>query len=307
MKILRLKIICLLLLLLCPGSLSSDSSPKVILIDSDATVEKYEVAGKEFRKAMPHPVVEVRLDEKKWKISDIEELLYEENPDIIYGIGTKAYLIANKYAGKTDVVFSSIINWMRLPGLERAYGVSNEFHPGMQLMLFRHIFPDVIKIGVLYSKEYNSQWFEQTREEAKDMGVEIIGKVISAKKKNTNSALHELLPEIDALWLISDPVIMSDNTSLTEVLRYCDEKKKPVFSYHDAFVKYGATLIVSVDNPTIGRQAAGIALEVLAGEITEEKVQYPAGSHIILNLKKVKTYGLEYNADALASVNRILE
>ena len=27
-------------------------------------------------------------------------------------------------------------------------------------MLFRHIFPHVKKIGVLYSREYNSQWFQ---------------------------------------------------------------------------------------------------------------------------------------------------
>jgi putative ABC transport system substrate-binding protein len=39
----------------------------------------------------------------------------------------------------------------------------------------------------------------------------------------------------------------------------------------------------------------------------EEKVQYPAGSHIILNLKKVKEYGLHYNEEALSVVNQIVE
>ncbi len=307
MKVLRTIIICLFFLLFYPGSPSSDDGPKVLLINSDATVEKYEKAGNEFRKALPHPVVEVRLDQKKWKVSDVEDLIYDEDPDLVYCIGTKAYLIGNEYAGETNLVFSSIINWMRLPKTERTFGVSNELHPGMQMMLFRHIFPDVKKIGVLYSRQYNSQWFEKTREEAKNMGIEIIGKPVSFKKDNTISALKELLPEIDALWLISDPVIVSNNTRLIDVLDTCDEKKKPAFSYHDAFAKYGATLIVSVDNPTIGRQAAGIALEVLASEKIEEKVQYPAGSHIILNLKKVKAYGLGYNEDALASVNTIIE
>ncbi len=306
MKVLRTIIICLFFLLFYPGSPSSDDGPKVLLINSDATVEKYEKAGNEFKKAMPHPVVEVRLDEKRWKIPDVEDLIYDEDPDLVYCIGTKAYLIANEYAADTNVVFSSIINWMRLPRTERTYGVSNELHPEMQMMLFRHIFPDMKKIGVLYSTQYNSQWFERTREVAKDMGIEIIGQPVSFNKNNI-SALKELLPEIDALWLISDPVIVSNNRSLMDVLNTCDEKKTPVFSYHDAFAKYGATLIVSVDNPTIGRQAAGIALEVLAGEKMEEKAQYPAGSHIILNLKKVKAYGVGYNEEALSSVNRIIE
>ena len=306
MKDIRTIIISLLLLLLYPSSLSPDDGRKILLINSDATVEKYEVAGTEFTKASPQRVTEVRLDEKKWKISTVEDLIYDEDPELVYCIGTKAYLIAKAYAGNTNLVFSSIINWMRLPRTEKTYGVSNELHPGMQMMLFRHIFPDVKQIGVLYSKEYNSQWFERTREVARDMDVEMIGQPVSSNENNI-VALNALLPKIDALWLISDPVIVSDNKGLVGVLNVCDEKKKPVFSYHDAFAKYGATLIVSVDNPTIGRQAAGIVVEVLAGEKLEEKVQYPAGSHIILNLGKAKEYGLEYNEDALASVNTIIE
>jgi hypothetical protein len=38
----------------------------------------------------------------------------------------------------------------------------------------------------------------------------------------------------------------------------------------------------------------------------EEKVQHPAGSHIILNMKKVEEYGLNLNIEALDSVNEIV-
>jgi putative ABC transport system substrate-binding protein len=307
MKVLRFGIVCLLFVLSCPDGLLGGGTPKILLVNSNARLEKYEEAGNGFKKALLHPVVEVRLDEKKWTLSHLEDLIYDEDPELIYCIGTKAYLIASKYARKTDKIFSSIINWMRLPTTEKTFGVSNELHPGMQIMLFRHIFPHVKKIGVLYSREYNSQWFERSQEQAKDMGVEILGQAISGEENNIISSLKGLLPKVDALWLISDPLIMSNKTSLTEVLKECELSKTPVFSYHEAFVKYGVTLVLSVDNPTIGRQAAGIALEVLAGEKMEEEVQYPAGSHITLNLRKVKDYGLEYNADALASVNRIIE
>jgi len=189
---------------------------------------------------------------------------------------------------------------------KKTYGVSNELHTGMQITLFRYIFPGVKKIGVLYNERYNSQWFNKTKEEAKEMGVEIMGRAVS-KNEQTVSALKELLPEIDALWLISDPVIMSDKKIVMEVFKECDAKKVPVFSYHDVFVDYGAILMVSVDNPTIGRQAAGIAMEVLSVGKMEEKVQSPAGSQIILNLKKVKEYSLHYNEEALGAVNQIIE
>jgi putative ABC transport system substrate-binding protein len=176
----------------------------------------------------------------------------------------------------------------------------------MQITLFRYVFPDVKKIGVLYSGQYNSQWFNKTRTEAKEMGVEIIGQAVS-KTKNSVFALENIIPEINALWLISDPKIMADKKILMDIFSVCEARKIPIFSYHDIFAEYGAVLIVSVDNPTIGRQAAGMVMEVVSGEKIEEKVQYPAGSHIVLNLKKVKEYGLKYNANALSAVNKIIE
>ncbi|MDY6863408.1 MAG: ABC transporter substrate binding protein [Thermodesulfobacteriota bacterium] len=294
-------------LLLFPSIPSADNKPKILLINSNTSVEKYKVVQEEFKKVVSHSVLEVNLNEKKWKTPHIEDLIYDEDPDLIYCIGSKAYLIAHRYAPRKAIIFSSIINWLRLPATKKTYGVSNELHTGMQIMLFRYIFPGVKKIGVLYSKQYNSQWFNETRNNAGEMGIEIIGRSVSNKGKH-DSALKELIPDMDAFWLISDPVIMSDKRIIFEIFKECDIKKMPVFSYHDVFTKYGAVLIVSVDNQTIGRQAAGIAMEVLSGyNETEEKVQFPAGSQITLNLKKVKKYGLQYRKEALDSINRIIE
>jgi putative ABC transport system substrate-binding protein len=294
------------LLFLFSGSNRAEKRPNIILLNSDTSVVKYNEAQEAFKKTFTLPVQEVNLAEKKWKISEIEDMLYNEYPDIVYCIGSKAYLVANKYVSEKDIVFSSIINWHRLPLIEKSYGVSNELHTGMQITLFRYVFPDVKKIGVLYSGQYNSQWFNKTRTEAKEMGVEIIGQAVS-KTKNSVFALENIIPEINALWLISDPKIMADKKILMDIFSVCEARKIPIFSYHDIFAEYGAVLIVSVDNPTIGRQAAGMVMEVVSGEKIEEKVQYPAGSHIVLNLKKVKEYGLKYNANALSAVNKIIE
>ena len=288
------------------GSNRAEKQPNIILLNSDTSMVKYNEAQEAFKKTFTLPVQEVNLAEKKWKISEIEDMLYDEYPDIVYCIGSKAYLVANKYVSEKDIVFSSIINWHRLPLIEKSYGVSNELHTGMQITLFRYVFPDVKKIGVLYSGQYNSQWFNKTRTEAKEMGVEIIGQAVS-KTKNSVLALENIIPEINALWLISDPKIMADKKILMDIFSVCEARKIPIFSYHDIFAEYGAVLIVSVDNPTIGRQAAGMVMEVVSGEKIEEKVQYPAGSHIVLNLKKVKEYGLKYNANALSAVNKIIE
>ncbi len=279
---------------------------KILLINSNAAVEKYRVVQEEFKKTVPNPIKEVDLGSKKEMNADIAGMS-SYNPDIIYCIGGKAYSLANKHFSDKPIVFSSIINWLRLPRLPRKlYGVSNELHPRMPIFMFRSVFQGIEKIGMLYSPQYTSEWFENTKSQAKELGLEIIGRAVSDKTQ-TLLILKQLLPDVDAMWIISDPLVMGEKKYLYEILKICDINKTPVFSYHHIFAKLGAVLIVSVDDPTIGRQTANIAMGVLSGDEIDEKVQFPAGSHVVLNLKKVNDYGLEYNKNALGLINDIIK
>ncbi len=278
----------------------------ILLLNSDTSVEKYRETQDAFMKAVSQPVITVDLGDDNVEVSDIQDILYDEEPDVIYCIGSKAYLMANTYAPKTPIVFSSIINWLRMPVTNLTYGVSNELHAGMELMLFRYIFPTFQHFGVLYSGEYTEEWFDNARNEAREMGVELIGQKIS-KQRQVASALKKMLPTIDAFWLISDPEVMSAKEDLLTILEACDALQIPVLSYHEAFADFGATMTVTADNPTIGGQAASIVEEILAGNTLDDAVQFPAGTSIVLNLKKVNEYDLPYSEDALLGVNRIIE
>ncbi len=284
----------------------AEPHPKILLLNSDASVEKYQVPQKEFCQAISFPVNVVDLGEKKWRLPEIEELVYDEDPDLIYCIGSKAFLMVHTFAGKTPLVFSSVVNWLRLPVTKRTYGVSNELHAGMEMMLFRYIFPSLHKIGVLYSTQYTGEWFQQAQEQARQMELTLVGKEVSGGD-NVLEKLQTMQHKIDAFWLIPDPTLLTDKGQLINILKMCNAQKIPVFSYHEAFVKFGVLLAVSVDTPTIGRQAAGIATQLLSGEKPDEPVQCPAGSYIILNLKKVQEYDLPYNEEALDSVNTLIQ
>lgn len=279
---------------------------KILLISSNAAVGKYKAAQEAFRKTVSNPVMTVNMGSETGGNIDMGRLL-SYNADLIYCIGGKAYFFAREHFGEKKIVFSSIINWLRLPGLDGpTYGVSNELHPRMPIYMFRSLFPSIKRIGMIYSTQYTLQWFENAKGQAGELEIEIIGKTVS-QEKQTLSALDELLPNIDALWLISDPLVMSKKEYLYKILERCDARNTPVFSYHGPFAKLGAAMIVSADIPTIGRQAANIAMGVLSGEEIDEKVQFPAGSHIVLNMKKVKKFGLKYNKDALGLINTIIK
>jgi putative ABC transport system substrate-binding protein len=293
-------------LILIIGTLSADEGPKIMVLNSNAAVEKYKIAQEEFTQSIGVPVKKINLGDEELKLGEIEDFLYDEYPDLVYCIGTRAYLLANKFIRERNIVFSSVLNWHRLPLSETTFGVSSELSPEMEITLFRYIFPEIRKIGVLYSYKYNRHWFREAQKAAEEMGIEIIGESVS-KKRDVLPELKELLKKIDALWLISDPVVLSNKNSLKELFKQCDQSKIPIFSYHPAFAEYGAVLVVSVDDPTTGRQAAAISREVLSKDKVLKKVQLPAGSHIYLNLKKANEYKLKLREVALGSVNRIVE
>lgn len=290
------------LFVFAPQALCADEAHRVLLLNSNTGVGKYKAVQESFKETLPHPLLEVDLAAGKPDLGKLRAY----DADLIYCIGAKAYSYAIENFSKEEIVFSSIINWLRLPVSRKTYGVSNELPVRMPLMMYRYLFPDIKTIGILYSRQYTQEWFEKTKAQAEELGIQIIGRRVS-KKNRTISALDELSPQVEALWLIPDPLVMPEKEYLYRILENCDERKLPVFSYHDAFALFGAALIVSVDDPTIGRQAAGIAMDLLAGGTIEDPIQFPAGSSITLNMKKIEAYGLEYNKNALSTVNNIIK
>lgn len=300
------KTIGIILLFFAISLLSADEGPKIMVINSNAAVDKYRTAQEAFTQTLEGPVFELDLGTEKLKLREMEELLYDHYPDLVYCIGTKAYLLANKFISDRNIIFSSIIDWQRFPTAPKTCGISNELNPEMQITLYRYMLPGIHRIGVLYSPKYNKHWFEVAQNAAKAMEFELTGEPVS-KKRNTLSRLKKLIKKVDALWLISDPVILARKETLLNIFTICDRHKIPILSYHPAFAEYGAMMVVSVDDATTGRQAAAMSREVLSGDKVTRKVQLPAGSHIILNMKKADAYGLKYSERALSAVNRISE
>lgn len=303
----RILTLAVLVLALALGSIyaeeTASNDKNILLINSNASVERYKVVQEEFSSTVSQDITAIDLAGQSGSRSHIEQI---QNMDIVYCIGAKSYQFAYRYRKDKPIVFSSIINWRRIPMSENTFGVSNELHTRMPILIYRSIFPGIKNIGVLYSREFTMQWFLEAEANARELDINLVGQVVS-DKRHVGKALEELLEKVHALWLIPDPTVMSDKRSFFDIMEKCDQLKIPVFSYRDAFAFFGATLTVSADEPTIGRQAAGIVMDLISGRELTEKVQSPAGSRITLNLKKVNAYNLDYKPESLGLVNEIMK
>tara|TARA_B100000315_G_C14515223_1_gene558831 strand:- start:317 stop:1240 length:924 start_codon:yes stop_codon:yes gene_type:complete len=279
--------------------------PKVMVVISDKSISKYNEAARGFVESIPYDpqVVEIGVFSKK-KIKSIRKMIKKNRPDLLYCIGSKAMDTICMDFPKIPSVFSSAINWQKFKLPEKANGIAAKVSVEMQITLFRFIFPSIKRIGVIYSPKYNEEWFLNAKQTAASLGVDLSGAEFY-KSDSIEKTVQDLVPAVDSLWLIPDPLVIT-RKSIPGIFSYFENVKKPVFAYSEAFIGSGAMLAVSDDSATIGRQAAGIALDILDGRKLTNKVQNPAGSHITLNLGKANEYKLEVNRVALGSINRII-
>lgn len=295
----------LAVLLLCSNSISAKDQPGAIIINSSSNVKKYRLIQKAFEKNFHGEKLNIDLAEDNAKTQDLKTILHKHPESVIYTIGTPAFIKAFKTSKQHNIIFSSTLNWRRLPVAENIYGIANEPPPLMQLTLFRYLFPEINKIGVIYSQDYNREWLSEAMTAADEVGLTIKPTTIEYPSQ-LGEALTGLLPEVDVLWLISDPIVIASPESAKLIFNQSRQTKKPIFAYDKAFSQH-ALLIISADIPTMGQQVANLADELLRKQPASSRVINPAGTYITLNMKKLKAYKIQLNNDALDSVNEIIE
>ena len=301
----RLPLLLALAVLAAPivAVLAQTPATKVLVVNSDGAIEKYNAAQQSFRESFGGPVTEINLAGLTDRAA--ERAIRAEAPTAIYSIGAKASIAASKATPGRPIVMSSVINWQRLPAATAAgtHVIANELPSATQLTMFRYFFPKVKRVGVLYSTEFNRQWMAEAIAAGRDVGIEVIGIPVRTPGA-ARAGLSGLLSKVDALWVASDPVVLADEAAVRAIFADSAAARKPTFTYASAFAEFSPTLIVAPDVPTIGRQAAGILQGLVPG--AKKEVQSPAGSEVTLNLRAVKDYGLDLNEEAMDSVNRVL-
>jgi putative ABC transport system substrate-binding protein len=281
---------------------------KILIVNSDDTVVKYRQVKDAFKIQML-PYAEHIIDfnvQNDGQNEGLEKLIKDESPDLIYSIGSKAYQLAGQYSGEKPVLFSSVLNWQRFERHSNYYGVANELSLSQELSLLRYVLPSLKRVGVLYDPRFNTERIAEARLQMAELSLNLVEKPITDAAQ-LDSVLKALLPSVDVLWLIADPGVLADRAAVEQIFASAAQYKKPVYTYSDAFSKYGASLIVSADTPTMGRQAANMAQAILQREPIKEAIQTPAGSHITLNACQLGKLNMAYNPDALDAINQLLE
>ncbi|PHS58277.1 MAG: ABC transporter substrate-binding protein [Sulfurimonas sp.] len=272
----------------------------ILVINSNSEISKYKETELAFRNSFKGEFS--FLDISKMSKDEIKKYLYDEYPNIVYTIGTRAYKYVYKYIPEKKVFFSSIVNWKRLPKKKHFSGVLVELHSGMQLTMINSLCLNIKTFGIVYS-HYSKDVVSAFINSAKNMNFNIVGQEIKSIK---DINIDKLLNKSDSLILIADPIVISDKNTLKNIFKTAKKLKKPIFAYDKIFLKYGAMLSISVDNPTIGRQIATMIKSYLDKKY-QKNIQYPVGSHVVFNKKVAEELKIELSNNKINIIDEFSE
>ena len=274
-----------------------------VLIITHATVQHYRSVLKTLTADLQqnhYDVVLADLDKVDASPASIRGIVKREAPAMIHCIGVHAFALMQDYRD-SKISFSSIINYRPLQQ-DLTHGIATEPALMTQLTTFRYFFPEVRRVGILYSRANTAALIAEALELAPEFDLKLIVRPVW-RSRQVKKKLRKLAPQIDALWLIADPLVMKKET-IPEIFDMMSAVGKPVYS---SLNFSQATLTVHADYAAMGHQAADLIDDVLSGRPVSRRFQNPTGTHISLNQGLVTRFGLKLNYRALTSVNQFID
>ena len=296
-------VIALVCLLFSPGLASA--TDVVILKSSDIAAYNQAISG--FKAALPNDVVLAEYDlqgdlEKGRKLA---RKIRAADPALVFTVGLKAAKAAQLEIVDIPVVYAMVLDpakyGLNAPNMT---GVLMEIPMERQLIMIKSLLPRLKHVGTLYDPSKTATLIEDARRLLKSNGTELVPIPLN-NERDVPGALRTLLPSIDALWLVPDSTVLTDE-SLRFILNTALEERVPVVGFSREFARSGALLCLSVNYGDIGRQAGQLTRKILDGQVSlPMKPLHPDRIETSLNLKTAKFLGIEIPKDLESKADEV--
>ncbi|NPA94904.1 MAG: hypothetical protein GXO58_05705 [Thermodesulfobacteria bacterium] len=119
--------------------------------------------------------------------------------------------------------------------------------------------------------------------------------VVAPYSSSIENALNNILKlSINSFFITPEPEIFSSQEAVTYTLLWGLRNKIAICGLSSGYVKNGALFALEADIPDLGRQAAELMMDYLAGKIKEEKIiKHPRKLVLSLNLRTARRLGVK--------------
>jgi putative ABC transport system substrate-binding protein len=184
---------------------------------------------------------------------------------LVVAVGLKAAL-----AAKLEIVDIPVLYMMILDPLKHRLtadnmtGVLLEIPTDRQFKIMRTFLPTLRRIGMMYDPDKSAPKLKEAASRASTYEFRLQGFPVE-HEKDVPQQLRTLLSESEALWLIPDSTVLTDE-SIRFILESAVAKQVPVIGFSSEFTRLGALLSMSIDYGEVGREAGLLAKRIVNGE-----------------------------------------
>lgn len=298
-----LGVILTLLSLASPSSLAAYEI--AILKSSDIAAYNQAVSGLQAELADTATLTVYDLEGDVARGKKLARKIRASDAVLVIAVGLKAALAAKVELVDIPVIYCMVLDPekydLRAPNLT---GISLRVPIERQFNTIHALVPKLKQLGVLYDPEKTAPLVEEARRVALRLGLELIEHKVHAEKE-VPAAIRSLLPKVQALWLVPDSTVLTEE-SIRFVLAASLDRNVPVLGFSSEFVRNGALAGLSINPEDIGRQAAAIAQKILNHADRAVPMSVPPDRiRLAVNLKTAKFLGLTLPPDVLGRADEL--
>ena len=290
-------IICILLLLFPAASYAKDLKVVVIVKAGNRTPYNQAADAFENRLQKKAKISQYILDETGGK-KELIRKIDNDNPDLIFTAGTFATRVLLPEFCEIPIVFSMILNPVRLKFAADWSGSGNNLAGTAldipleeQFKWIKRIMPNIRQVGVIWQMEYSRDIIKTAASIAQKEGIELIARRIDGIE-GIIPALETLCQKVDLLWAIPDPGVYNRKT-IRQILLFTLRHKFPFMGASEQYVKAGAFFCLSANYKEQGNEAAAIAIRILNGaDPSKIPVRLPHDIGLGINMNTSKLLGI---------------
>ncbi len=222
------------------------------------------------------------------------------NAKVVSAVGLKAAFTAKLEIQDIPVIFCLVIDPEKygLP-TDNMVGLSLNIPFRQHLKTLQTLVPKVSRIGVLFNPKKTKGMQNQLLQDAKALDIRIVSQEVHADK-DVSKALHAIQNHIDALWLLPDSTVLTENT-LDFLISTTLEANIPVVGFSADLVRSGAVVGAYSRYKDIGKQAARL-FHQLARQTSPSllgTIISPGRVRQSINLRSARHLGLSLPLDVL--------
>ena len=236
-----------------------------VAILKSAEIGAYSEAIEAFKSALPSSfqvTLEYDLQGDMAKGRNLARRIRASGASVVLAVGLKAAL-----AAKLEILDIPVIVCLVLD--PRKYGLPTSNMVGLSLKIpfekhlkpLQTLVPQISRIGVLFDPQKTQGLRDELEQEARVWGITIVSEEVHGEQE-VSQALKALGKKIDALWLLPDSTVLTENT-LDFLISATLEANIPMVAFSAGLVQSGAVVGAYMNYADIGLQAASLSQRVL--------------------------------------------